>query len=83
MKDVRPDLLRDLGTLGETVGKSTIGSGVSSGGEGVLAIGTPFTMIMSLKRLGEGGESEVNPGLRDKPGRAGNVADLEWRRESK
>ena len=76
MNDVRAVLLRDLGTLGETAGKSTIGSGVSSGGEGVLAIGTPFTIIMSLKRLGEGGESEMNPGWRYVSGKAGKVADL-------
>lgn len=83
MNDLRVDLLRGLGTFGETTGESTIGSGVSSGGEGVLAIGTPLTMIISLRRLGEGGESEVNPGLRDESGKAGNVADLAWRRASK
>lgn len=83
MNDLRTDLLRDLDGFGETAGKSTLGSGVSSGGEGVLVIGTPFTRMMSLKRLGEGGESEVNPGLRDKSGKVGTVADLTWRRASK
>jgi hypothetical protein len=73
MNDFRADLPRAPDTF---AGGPTGGSGVSSGGEGVLAIGTPFTMMMSLRRLGEGGESEVKPGLRDGPGKAGSVADL-------
>lgn len=82
INDFRADLPRDLDrfcaldTRGETVGKSTIGSGVSSAGEGVLAIGMPSTRIMSLRKQGEGGVPEVCPGLRCGPGKAGNVADL-------
>jgi hypothetical protein len=76
MNDFRADLLRDLDAFGKTTGPSTIGSGVSSCGEGVLMIGTPLTRIMSLRRPGEGGESEVNPGLRNESGKLGNVADL-------
>lgn len=40
-------------------------------------------MIRSLRRLGEGGESEVNPEVRNVSGRAGNVLDLTWRGPSK
>jgi hypothetical protein len=82
MNDFRADLLRDLDDLGlnDTRGrasrKSTSGSGVSSGGEGVLAIGTPSIMTMSLRRRGEGGVPEGYTGLRDETGKVGSVADL-------
>jgi len=89
MNDFRAGLLRDLGmfcgldTREEVVGKSTVGSGVSSAGEGVLAIGMPSTMMMSLRRRGEGGVPEVHPGGRNGSGKVGKVADLMWRRASK
>lgn len=80
MNGFREDLLRDLEALGvkEICGessdrRSTSGSGVSSDGVGVFAIGTPSTKMMSLRRRGEGGEAEM---VKGKTGMVGKVAAL-------
>lgn len=79
MNDFRTGLVRGLGnfgateTCGETVAKST---SLSSEGEGVLAIGMPSIMKMSLRNRGEGGEPGSCPEPRDGTGMAGTVADL-------
>lgn len=78
VNDFRADFDRDLDNLGtietcgKTVEKSTSRGVVSSVSGGVLAIGIPFKMMMSLR----GGEDE---GLKRFPGPGdgpGMVADL-------
>ena len=82
MNDIRVDFVRGLGdfgvteTRGETVGKSTPRGGVSSAGEGVLAIGTPSSIIKALRKLGDGGEPEICPGTKGEREEVGSVADL-------
>jgi len=79
VNDFRTDFVWGPGGFGvtetrlETVGKSTPRGGVSSAGEGVLAIGMPSNTINALRKLGEGGEPES---CRGTGGEVGSVVDL-------